>query len=106
MEAHTQTCQKCQSTCLKNILWREQGEADKVFVECESCGELVARYVLAQGGYYHHLKDFSSFIRGLARSGEMMSGSNLKNQFQDIKTDAIENFAKAKEALKIKKHDI
>ncbi len=106
MEAHVQTCQKCQCTNLKNTLWREQGEPDKVFVECNDCGELVARYIIAQGGYYHHLRGFSSFIRGLSRSGEMMSGTNLQKDFENIQKDALSNFEKAKEVLKIEGHKV
>ncbi len=69
MEVHRQTCQKCGSRKLKNILAREPGEPDRVFVQCHDCNELVARYIIGQGGYYHYGKGFESYIRGLSRGG-------------------------------------
>lgn len=85
---------------MRNILAREPGEPDKVFVQCCDCQQLVARYVIGQGGYYHHGKGFESYIRGLSRSGESMSAKNVKNEFETIKTKVLEKFEKVLELLK------
>lgn len=67
MEIHIQKCQKCRSRNLRNVLVRDEDQ--KVFVQCRDCGELVARYVLARGGYFHAGKGFESFLRSLERDG-------------------------------------
>jgi hypothetical protein len=100
MEVHRQTCQNCGSLKLKNILAREPGEADRVFVQCHDCKELVARYIIDQGGYYHYGKGFESYIRGLSRGGEIMSGKNLKSDFETRKVKVFEAFEKVQQALK------
>lgn len=100
MEVHRQTCQNCGSRNMRNILAREPGEPDKVFVQCRYCKELVARYMIGQGGYYHHGKGFESYIRGLSRGGEIMSGKNVKNEFDTMKTKCLAAFEKVLEALK------
>jgi len=100
MEVHRQTCQNCGSRKLKNILVREPGEAERVFVQCHDCKELVARYIIGQGGYYHHGKGFESYIRGLSRGGEIMSGKNLKNDFENKQVKVIDAFKKVQQALK------
>ena len=90
MEIHRQTCQFCGSRNLKNILVREPGEQDKVFVQCRGCRKMVARYIISHGGYYHHGKGFESYLKGLTRgSGELMSGKNIKKDFETIKTKAL-----------------
>jgi len=88
MEIHIQKCQKCQSTKMKNILFREIGQQDKVFVQCDNCKEFVARYILAKQGYYHHGKGFESFLRSLTRSGEFMSGRRVLDMFEEVKKEA------------------
>ncbi len=100
MEIHRQTCQSCGSKNMRNVLVREPGEPDKVFVQCRYCKELVAQYMIGQGGYYHHGKGFESYIRGLSRSGEGMSGKNVKNEFEDIKTKVLKKFKEVLQALK------
>ena len=51
MEVHVQKCQHCKSQNLKNIIYRESGEPDRVFVQCQNCQEFVASYVIAPLGY-------------------------------------------------------
>ncbi|MBF0169983.1 MAG: hypothetical protein HQK87_02665, partial [Nitrospinae bacterium] len=63
MELHRQTCQACGSRAMRITLVREAGETDKVFVKCADCGGFVARYTIAQRGYYHHGKGFESYLR-------------------------------------------
>lgn len=100
MEVHRQTCQNCSSRNMKNILVREPGEPDKVFVQCRYCKQLVARYEIGQGGYFHHGKGFESYIQGLSRSGEAMSGKNIKNDFENIKTKVLKAYEKVLKILK------
>ena len=98
MEVHRQTCQACGSRSLRNLLVRESGKSDRVFVECNDCKELVARYIISPDGYYHHGKGYESYLRGLMRStaGEQMSGKNLKKQFQTVQEKCLELYAKVK----------
>lgn len=91
-EVHRQTCQDCGSRKMRNLLVREHGEHDKVFVQCCDCRKLVARYILAHGGYYHAGKDYESYLRGLMRDGEAMSGRRYKQEFNRIQDKAEEKF--------------
>ena len=98
METHIQQCQNCKSDNLKNILAREPGESDKVYVQCQNCEEFVASYVIQPQGYYHHRKGYESFLRGIYRSGQFMSGSRIKRLFLEHKNDEIDGF---KEVLRL-----
>ncbi len=102
MDVLIQKCQNCQSENLKNILFREAGEPDRVFVECHDCHTFVASYVIAPLGYYHNGKGFESFLRGVDRSGEFMSGRRVKNLFQERTELEIEAYKIVKEKLEEK----
>jgi RNase P subunit RPR2 len=54
MELHRQQCQKCKSFNMRNILVRNPGEQQMVYVRCVDCHEFVALYKLRD--YYHHEK--------------------------------------------------
>ncbi len=95
MEIHVQTCQACKSQNVKNILYRQEGERDRVFVECVNCGEFVASYKVGPMGYYHHGKGYDSFLRGLLRSGEFSSGRNIARLYQQRQSEELEMFKKA-----------
>lgn len=100
MELHRQTCQLCDSHEMRNILVREPGEHDKVFVQCCHCSEMVARYVIAPGGYYHAHKGYESYLRGMARNGDVMSGKRVKNEYEELETQCQARFERLKELLK------
>jgi hemerythrin-like domain-containing protein len=100
MEIHIQQCQSCKSDKLKNILYRSAGESDKVYVQCQDCEEFVASYVIEPAGYYHHGKGYESFLRGINRSGEFMSGNRIKNLFLEHKNGEIEAFDKVMKLIK------
>jgi len=103
MELHAQRCQFCASTDMRNILVRKIGESDKVFVQCQSCEEFVASYVIAPLGYFHHGKGFDSFLRGMHRSGEFMSGRNVTRMFEDRKERDKDEFKEVLRLLEKKK---
>jgi hypothetical protein len=102
MEIHIQKCQNCQSDRLQNILCRGSGEPDRVFVECHDCNTFVASYVIAPMGYFHNEEGFESFLRGINRSGEFMSGRRIQKIFVERKNLEIEAFKKVKEKLRLK----
>ena len=102
MEVTIQKCQNCQSDNLKNILFRESGEPDRVFVECHNCKIFVASYEIAPLGYFHNGKGFESFLRGVNRSGEFMSGRRVQKLFSERKETEISAFENIKEQLRIK----
>lgn len=105
MEVHVQQCQFCESRQVRDILVREEGEPDRVFVQCQKCDAFVASYVIAPLGYYHHGKGFESFLRGIYRSGEFMSGRRVKEKFQHRKDKEQERFGKALDALAQKEEE-
>ena len=100
MELHVQQCQHCGSDRMKNILFRQPGESDKVYVQCQDCGQFVASYILAPLGYYHHGKGYESFLRSIYRSGEFMSGRNFKRQYEQRKDEEVAVFEEVKAKLK------
>jgi len=92
MEIHRQTCQNCGSRELKNIIVRDFESSEKVFVRCHQCKQLVARYIIANRGYYHHGKGFESYLRGLNRGGTFMSGKGMKSEFEKISHQTQEEY--------------
>jgi len=94
LEIHRQTCQKCGCRNMRNLLVREPGESDKVYIQCIECDELVARYVIAPHGYYHHGKGFESYLRGLVRGGDLASAQDLQNEFENIQEKCLKEFKK------------
>ena len=97
MELHIQKCQKCGSRSVRNILVRD--EQQKVFVQCRNCHELVARYILASGGYYHAKKGFESFLRSIERDGALASGRGIDEWFHDVEETANKEFENLKTLL-------
>ncbi|MDH5561263.1 MAG: hypothetical protein OEY59_10480 [Deltaproteobacteria bacterium] len=102
-ELHRQTCQSCGSRTLKILLYRESGEPDKAFAQCAECDELVARYVIQPGGYYHHGKGFESYLRGITRGGGFMSGKDLHKDFEKLQSSCLRRFDEIRMLLKEKK---
>lgn len=96
MEVHIQRCQKCQSTAVTNLLVRESGEPQTVYVKCVSCGELVARYRLRE--YFHHGKGIESWLRSQG-SAAPESGRDFLGEFERVKTAASEGFVAANATL-------
>lgn len=93
MDIHRQTCQKCGSRNMRNLIAREEGQSDKVYVQCLDCKEFVARYVIARLGYYHHGKGFESFLKSLNRGGQFDSGKDVKALFEEVKESCEREFA-------------
>lgn len=96
MEVHRQTCQACGSTDVRNILVRERGRAQMVYVRCAGCGGLVARYRLRD--YYHHGKGIESFLKSVGVEASDSARRQLAD-FQDIQADALEGYREALERL-------
>lgn len=90
MELHIQKCQHCGSRELRNILVRS--EQQKVFVQCRHCSQLVARYLLGNGGYYHAGKDFESFLRSIERDQGTTSGRNLHAEYTELSQKIEDEF--------------
>lgn len=102
MEIHVQKCQHCFSNKLKNILFRESGEPDRVFIQCHDCQRFVASYTISPMGYYHHGKGFESFLRGVHRTGEFMSGRRVQRIFHERKVQEEAAFEDVLEKLRIR----
>jgi len=90
MELHIQKCQQCGSRNLRNILLREMDQ--QVFVQCRDCSALVARYVLAKGGYHHVGKGFESFLRSVERDGGFSSAREIQSDYDDLEQDVKQRF--------------
>jgi len=99
MEIHLQQCQSCGKRNLRNILVREPGENDKVYVQCRSCDAFVASYTISPMGYYHHGKGYESFLRSVQRSGEFMSGRNVADVYRERVVKEERHFEKVLEAV-------
>ena len=76
---------------MRNILVRNS-DHDAVYVQCMSCRQPVARYVLAPRGYFHYGKEVESFLRMLQRAGDLSSARDLKADFEAIKKECEEKF--------------
>lgn len=100
MDLHRQTCQNCGGTTHRLTIVRHEGETDKVFVKCADCGEFVARYTIAQRGYYHHGKGFESYLKGMNRGGVYESARDLAAGFDVIVEKAKKEFDEVEEELK------
>ena len=74
-----------------------------MFVQCMECEAFVASYVISPLGYYHHGKGYESFLRGLHRSGEFMSGRNVQRLYEDRKEQDVEEFQEVLAALQRKR---
>jgi len=74
-------------------------------VQCLDCESFVASYVISPLGYYHHGKGYESFLRGIHRSGEFMSGRNVQRLFEDRKEQDLEEFQEVLAALQRKRKE-
>jgi len=93
MDVYIQQCQHCRSRNLRNILVRD--DAQRVYVQCRQCDQLVARYIIAPGGYFHEGKDYESFLRTRMLDGGFLSGRDLKAAFQDVSDSCAKGFGEA-----------
>lgn len=102
MEVLHQTCQACGATELRNILVREPGHAQMVFVRCARCDKFVARYRLQS--YYHAGKGIESYLRSLG-AGAAESGRQQLDEFLQLEEEATSQYQRALEALEEKPAD-
>lgn len=93
MDVYIQRCQQCGSRNLRNILARD--EAQRVYVQCRDCETLVARYVIAPGGYFHAGKDYESFLRAMMLDSGFSSGRDMKAMFREAADSSESGFAQA-----------
>ena len=96
MEVHRQTCQACGSFDLRNIIVREPGHAEMVYVKCANCAKLVAQYRLS--GYYHHGKGVESFLRSVGADATDSARRQL-DEFERVQTEALEGYERALKQL-------
>ena len=96
MEVHTQKCHSCQSTKMSNLLVREPGQSQTVYVKCRACGEFVARYRLTE--YYHNGKGIDSWLRSLG-SAAPESGRDFLGEFERVEEAALLGFEQASKWL-------
>ncbi|MHC4142517.1 MAG: hypothetical protein ACYSUF_11785 [Planctomycetota bacterium] len=89
MEIHRQQCQACRSFDLRNILVRETGRREVVYVRCLGCTRLVARYELS--GYYHHGKGVESWLRSRG-TASVESGRDTAAEFEEDQKAAVDGY--------------
>ena len=97
MEVHRQTCQSCGSMDVRNVIVREPGRAQMVYVICAECHELVARYRLSS--YYHHGKGLESYLKSMGTDASDSARSHL-DEFRTTKEEALEGYEAAVRQLK------
>jgi DNA-directed RNA polymerase subunit RPC12/RpoP len=93
MDVYIQKCQQCGSRNLRNVLARD--DAQRVYVQCRDCQSLVARYVIAPGGYFHAGKDYESFLRAMMLDSGFSSGRDLNAVFQEVAESSQSGFEDA-----------
>ncbi|MGF1469191.1 MAG: hypothetical protein ACFCGT_23955 [Sandaracinaceae bacterium] len=92
MDVHRQRCQRCGSIDVRNLLVRQAGLPQTVYVRCSSCGELVARYVLSD--YYHHGRGLESYLR--SHGGDFAeSGRRIAEELRKAEASALAGYEKA-----------
>jgi hypothetical protein len=96
MEVHIQKCHFCRSTEMCNLLVREPGQPQNVYVKCRACGEFVARYRLSE--YYHNGKGIDSWLRSLG-SAAPENGRDFLGEFERVKQAARFGFETANAQL-------
>ena len=97
MEVHRQTCQACGSTEVHNIIAREEGRAQMIYVRCGGCGELVARYRLLD--YYHHGKGLDSYLRSMGADASDSARHHL-DEVGKAREEALNGYSQALAQLK------
>ena len=96
MQVNRQTCQKCGSIDVRNLLARETDRPTIVYVRCAGCLELVACYELSD--YYHHHKGIESYLRAHGVSAAD-SGRMWLADFKQVQQDALSGYEAALEQL-------
>jgi hypothetical protein len=95
MEIRHQTCLACHSELLENIIVREAGRTQAVYVRCRNCQAFVARYILKD--YYHHGRTLDSLLQSTGQTLE--SGREMLNEMKEREESAVAQFEKVMEAL-------
>ena len=95
MEIHRQQCQNCGHRELVNYISRDN--EDRIFTQCAKCKKLVARYILADGGYFHVGRGFESFLRNLSRQSDTASVRDVKIHFEAMEKESLAQFEKVLE---------
>lgn len=96
MQVSRQTCQKCGSIDVRNLVVREAQHPTMVYVRCSHCKELVACYELSN--YYHHGKGIEAYLRahGVAAAD---SGRQWLAEFTRVQEDALTGYQAALKQL-------
>ncbi|HJK98023.1 MAG TPA: hypothetical protein RMF84_12415 [Polyangiaceae bacterium LLY-WYZ-14_1] len=103
MEVHRQRCQACGSIDVRNLLVREDGRPQTVYVRCGACESLVARYVLSD--YYHHGKGLESWLR--SHGGEFAeSGRRISDELAEAERAAVAGMDRAVDWLRAAGKDV
>ena len=82
---------------MRNILVRNPGESQMIYVRCVDCHEFVALYKLKD--YYHHGKGIESYLKSNG-AGAVESGRQMLDDFKKVQESALEGFEKIIEQLK------
>lgn len=96
MEIRHQTCLACHATTLENIIVRDAGKTESIYVRCTNCQEFVARYILKD--YYHHGRTLDSLLQTTA-SNSADSGREILSTIKEREETAVAQFAKVLDAL-------
>lgn len=96
MEIRHQTCLTCHSETLENIIVRDAGRTETIFVRCAKCREFVARYILKD--YYHHGRSLDSLLQSNA-ANSADSGREMLSELKAREEIALEQYSKVMETL-------
>jgi hypothetical protein len=97
MEIRHQSCLACHSKTLENIIVREAGRTQAIYVRCATCHQFVARYLLKD--YYHHGRTLDSLLQSTGQSLE--SGREMLAEMKEREETAVRQFTKVIKTLEL-----
>jgi hypothetical protein len=102
LDVHRQTCQKCQSIDVRNIIVRGGDSPTQIYVRCAKCKNLVAFYELSL--YYHAGKGIESFLRGRRAGSD--SAREFISEFKRLQENVDGGYGEAVEILEQQQKEI
>lgn len=94
--ARLEHCMKCGSTEVRNNLYFCRGQRVRVYVQCQKCGEYVARYTL--GGYTSD-EPYESLLEKL-RFTRLTSGKRTLSMVEEFGKEIEEEFKHVVELIR------
>ncbi|UCF06487.1 MAG: hypothetical protein JSV33_05525 [bacterium] len=99
--ARLEHCPKCNSTAVRNNVYFCKGKRVKVYVQCDRCGEYIARYTLT--GYTSN-EPYESLLRKL-RFTRLTSGKRTKRIVEEFSEGIEKEFRHVLQLIRTKEDE-